>query len=202
MPRESLKESPEDHGVCNVRDLEFVKTEDICFPGKISGDGNDRVAAAATDACAASPANEAHGKFGGMHTFVHVDHEGVKVYATFAGDGRGKGVEEEVHEHGLSGADIAVEVEALWCVWWCGLWFGLFAGEEAREERRGGGEGRGRGHGRGVGEELRMKGLEMLDDAALVGIWAERARGDERVVLLQGRASCVEATRRGDGNAE
>ena len=181
---ECLEESPEDHGICNVRDLEFVKTEDVGLPGEISRDGCDWVTAVPTaDTCATSAADKAHGEFGGMDTFVHVDHERVKVDATFAGDGRGEGVEEEVHEHGLAGADVAVEVEALGCIRRWGFWF---AGEEAGEERGGeGGRGRGRG---GVGEELGVKGLEQLCDAALVGVGTEGARGDEGVVLLQGRA--------------
>lgn len=124
MFQESLKESPEDHGICNVRNLELIKTEDIGLPGEISCDGCDWVSAVSTaDACAASPADEAHGEFGGMDTFVYVDHEGVKVDATFPGHRRRKGVEEEVHEHGLAGTDVAVEVETLGCIWRCRFWF-------------------------------------------------------------------------------
>lgn len=199
MFQESLEEPSEDHGVCNIRDLELIKTEDIGLPGEISRDGCDWVAAvAAADTCAASPADEAHGEFGRMDTFVYVDHEGVEVDATFAGDGRGKGVEEEVHEHGLTGADVAIEVEALGCIRWCGFWFWWFAGEEAGEERGRGQEGCGRGNGwGGVGEELRVEGLEVLDDAVLVVIGTECARGDERVVPLQGRTRCGEASNGG-----
>lgn len=188
MFHESFEESSEDHGICNVRDLEFIKAEDVGLPGEISRDGGDWVAAiAATDAGTASPADEAHGKFGGMHTFVHIDHEGVKVNATFAGDGGGKGVEEEVHEHGLSGANVAVEIETLGCIWWCGIWFGWGTGEEAGKEG-GGDEECGRGDGWwSVSEEMCVKGLQLLDDATLVCVCMERARSDERVISLQGR---------------
>ena len=105
----TLEKSPEDHGICNVRDLKLVEAEDVGLAGEISCDRGDWVTTVpAADACAASTTNEAHGKFGGMHTFVYVDHESVKVYAAFAGDGRGKSVEEEIHEHSLAGTDITV----------------------------------------------------------------------------------------------
>ena len=69
----------------------------------------------------------------GMDSFVHIDHEGVEVYAALAGDVRGKRVVEEVHEHGLAGADISVEVETLWQpFWWCSGPFRRLA-EETRE---------------------------------------------------------------------
>lgn len=160
MFHEPLEESPEDHGICNVRDLELIEAENIGLSGEMLRDGGDWVTSiAAADAGATSPADEAHGKFGGMYTLVYVNHEGVKVNATFAGDGGGKGIEEEVHEHGLAGTDVTVEIESLECIWWCGFWFWWFTGEEAGEES-GGGEGCGRGNGwRRVGEELCVEGL-------------------------------------------
>ena len=157
MSGETFEESPEDHGICNVRDLELVKTKDIGLVGEITRDGGDWVTAVpATDGCAAAAANETHGELGSMDTFVYVNHEGVKVDATFAGDGGGKGVEEEVHEHGLAGTDITVKVEALWCVWWDGIWLWRFAREEAGKEGGGGWGGGRSGWGR-VSEELRVE---------------------------------------------
>lgn len=135
-----------------------------------------------------------------MDAFVYIDHKGVKVDATFAHDGRGKGVEEEVHEHGLAGTDISVKVEALGRIRWSRIWFWWSAGEEAGEER-GGGSREGRNGWRRVGEELFVEGVEMLDDATLVGIRTEHARGDERVVLLQRRTSCGGTSSGGEGSS-
>lgn len=46
-----------------------------------------------------------------MNAFVHINHESMEVYASFASDMWGKGVVEEVHKHGLASADIPEEVE-------------------------------------------------------------------------------------------
>ena len=197
---EPLEESPEDHGICNVRDLEFIKAENVGVSGKITRDGDGWVTAiAAADAGAASPTDETHGEFGSMDAFMYVDHEGVKVDATLASDGRGKGVEEEVHEHGLAGANVTVEIESFGCMWWCRFWFWWGTGEEAGEER-GCGEGCRGGNGRGcVSEELCVEGLEMLNDATLVWVCTERARRDERVVALQGQVRCRRTSGGGGG---
>jgi hypothetical protein len=49
----------------------------------------------------------------GVYRLVDVNHEGMKVNASLAADLGREGIVKEVHEHGLSGSDIAVQVEAL-----------------------------------------------------------------------------------------
>lgn len=81
--------------------LELVKTQDTRLVRQIPRHGANRVAALV-----------AHRGLGGVEALVHVDHERVEVHAALAGDGGREGVVEEVHEHGLAGADVAVEVQA------------------------------------------------------------------------------------------
>ena len=45
------------------------------------------------------------------HALVHVGHEFVEMHAPLAPDRRG--LEEQVHQHGLAAADLAVDVESL-----------------------------------------------------------------------------------------
>lgn len=74
MVQQAIQESAEDHGVSDVRHLELVEAQDVCFPREIPYDRRDGVTATV------------HGGLGGMDTLVDVDHEGVKVDATFVND--------------------------------------------------------------------------------------------------------------------
>ena len=49
----------------------------------------------------------------GVLALEHVDHEGVEVDSTLARDMWWQGVVEQVHEHGLAGSYIAVQIEPL-----------------------------------------------------------------------------------------
>ena len=55
-----------------------------------------------------------------MDALVHVNHERVEVYATLLGNVGWECVVKQVHEHGLAGADISVEVEAFRQPFWWG----------------------------------------------------------------------------------
>ena len=102
--------------------LELVKAQHVRLGGEVARDGRDGVASCVSKL-----------RLHGVHAFVHVDHEGVEVYAALAGDVRGKRVVEEVHEHGLAGADISVEVETFrQPFWWGGGPFRWLA-KETRE---------------------------------------------------------------------
>ena len=68
---------------------------------QVTGDGRDGVASSVAEL-----------RLHGVDTLVHVDHEGVEVHATLVRYLWGEGVEEEVHEHRLAGAYVAVQVEA------------------------------------------------------------------------------------------
>jgi len=80
---------------------------------------------------------------------VHGLHEGMKVDARLAGDVRRQRVVEEVHHHGLSGADVAEHVDA----------FGEGVGY-GRASRGGGARGE-------EGEEALLRRLERFDGGRL-----------------------------------
>lgn len=81
--------------------LEFIETQDVCVVRKIARDRGDRISSRWSQLC-----------LHGVHALVDVDHEGVEVYAPLARDVRGQRFVEEVHEHRLAGADVAVEVQS------------------------------------------------------------------------------------------
>ena len=102
--------------------MELVETQDVRLRRELAGHRLDGV-----------PAAVPHLLLHGVYALVHVDHEGVEVYAALAGDVRRKRVVEEVHEHGLAGADISVEVETFrQPFWWGGGPFRWLA-KETRE---------------------------------------------------------------------
>jgi hypothetical protein len=49
-------------------------------------------------------------RLGGVHSFMDIKHESVKVYAQFVGDACGESIVEDVHEHGFPCSDVTVEV--------------------------------------------------------------------------------------------
>lgn len=81
--------------------LKFVETQHAGLLRELSRHGEDGVAAFVP-----------HAALRGMQALVHVDHERVEVDASFAGDVWRERAVEEVHEHRLACADVAVEVEA------------------------------------------------------------------------------------------
>ena len=102
--REQLREQPaEDHGVGDVGDMEFVEAEQPGFLEQLFGDEPDRIFAFVLA--------ELHLLAQRENAFVHVEHEFVKMRAALAH--HRACFEEQIHQHGLAAADVAVDVEAL-----------------------------------------------------------------------------------------
>ena len=99
QPRE---QAAEDHGVGDVRDMEFVEAkEPALFRYRRRGALNRIVIGLAV--LEFLPID--------MDTFVHVGHEFVKVNSSFSDDRAG--LEKQIHQHGLAAADFTVDIEAL-----------------------------------------------------------------------------------------
>lgn len=155
-----LEEAAENHCVGDVRALELVEAEDAGCGGDVGGDEGDCVHVGPV------------GGFEGVQALVYVLHECVEVDSGLGGDVCWEGVVEHVHEHGLAGADLAEEVEALWRVFWDhgGSRWGRGAGEDRGEEGAGWGrrervEGGVDDSGGLVAPEVVVELLEVHDDA-------------------------------------
>ena len=95
---ERFYEAAQDHGVCYVCALELVEAEDagaFCNCGCDEGNGVNVIAML---------------HFDFVYLFVHVLHEVVEVYPGLRMDVLWQGVIEEIHEHGLAAANIAIHV--------------------------------------------------------------------------------------------
>ena len=101
---EQLREQPaENHGVGDVGDMEFVEAEQPGFVEQLPGNKPDRIFAFVLA--------ELHLLAQRENAFVHVEHEFVKMGAALA---RHRACfEEQIHQHRLAAADVAVDVEAL-----------------------------------------------------------------------------------------
>jgi hypothetical protein len=51
-----------------------------------------------------------HAYFGGMHSFMDIDHECVEMNPAFTRYGRREGVVEQVHEHGLPSPNVSIQI--------------------------------------------------------------------------------------------
>jgi hypothetical protein len=99
MVHQILQQSAQNHCISYICDLELVKTQDTGLLREILGHFGYRIAPATT-----------HGYFGGMYPFMDIDHECVEMNSAFTRYRRGKGVIEQVHEHGLPGPNVPIEV--------------------------------------------------------------------------------------------
>ena len=96
--KQALEQAADDHGVGNVGDLHLVEAEEAGFLGDGLRHGGDRILRV--------------GLARGVEALVHLLHEGVEVDAALGRD-IDHGME-QVHQHGLAAADLAVDVEAAW----------------------------------------------------------------------------------------
>ena len=99
QPRE---QPPENHRVGDVGDMKFVEAQQPGFLGQRVGDMPDRVGI--------RDAPGLHVVAHRIEALVHVGHEFMEVRAALSLH-RARG-EEQIHQHGLAAADIAVDVEA------------------------------------------------------------------------------------------
>lgn len=79
--------------------LELIEAQNTGLLREISSHLGYRITSAMT-----------HGNFGGMHSFVDIDHKCVEMNSAFTRYGRGEGVVEQIHEHGLSSSDVSIQV--------------------------------------------------------------------------------------------
>ena len=98
QPRE---QPPEDHRIGDVGDVEFVEADQPGFLGQRVGDVADRIGIR-------DPAG-LHLLAHGVEPLVHVGHELVEMRAAFASYRARR--EEQIHQHGLAAADVAMNVE-------------------------------------------------------------------------------------------
>ena len=89
-----FQQPPQNHGIGNIADVKFVKTQDARFFGNIGGNGFERVLLAVFVA----------------HAAVDFRHEGVKVDAAFAAVGQA--AEERVHQETFAAPHAAVKIQA------------------------------------------------------------------------------------------
>ena len=92
--KQFFQQAAEYHGIGNVADMEFVKTQYAGFFGNIAGNGLERIGLMALVA----------------HPLVDFGHKGVKVHAAFAP--LGQAAEKGVHQETFAAADAAVEIQA------------------------------------------------------------------------------------------
>src|SRR5579883_1161700 len=98
-----MREQPaEDHGVGDVSDMKLVEAKQPSLRRKIIGDAPDRILTLILA--------KFHFLADRAQAFVHVKHEFVEMRTALAHD-RTR-FEEEIHQHGLAAADLAVDIEA------------------------------------------------------------------------------------------
>ena len=100
---ELREQPPENHGVGDVGDVEFVEAEQPSFLRQLDRREADRILAGMLA--------EFHLLAQRVNALVHVDHEFVEMRAALA-QHRAR-LEEQIHQHGLAAADLAVDVKAL-----------------------------------------------------------------------------------------
>ena len=157
---EQLGEQPaEDHGVGNVGDVKFVEAQQPGFVGDRDSGALDRVLlgqVAVLDFLAVA-----------VNAFMNVGHELVEMRPALA-LARAR-LEEQVHQHGLAAADLAVDVEAL------ERRPGLFALAEQPAER-------GRLARQPVLLQPPLERAEMARQRGLAGVGLDLSGGDKRRV--------------------
>jgi hypothetical protein len=105
-----LEQAAEDHGVGDLRDVEFVEAEQARLIGDVLGGGRDRIIAGIAN-------------IGGMRRFSACEslrHSKMKACASSMKSWKwtrrlsfsATALEEQVHQHGLAAADCAPDVEA------------------------------------------------------------------------------------------
>ena len=147
-----LEQAPEDHGIGDVRDVHLVEAQE-------PGIGGDRPRHVRDGVVLNRSARH-------REALRHVRHEGVEMGAAPAG--KGGGLVEQVHQHGLAAADGAVDVKPL-------RRFGVGTRQEASEP---GGQAVASPH---VREATRQR-CELGDAPRLGWIGGDRAFGEERLV--------------------
>lgn len=96
----TLDKTTENHSVCNVSTLEFVKAEDLGFGCDFGGNERDGVDIVAME------------KLDLVKFAMTILHEVVKVNAFLFLDVGREGVVEEIHHHCLSAADVSIHVHS------------------------------------------------------------------------------------------
>ncbi len=92
---EMLEQPPEDHRVGDVGHLHLIEAQEACFCRDAGGDMRDRIAVDLLARLA--------------DALVHVGHELMEMAALLGGEAHAG--EEQVHQHRLAAADVAVDVE-------------------------------------------------------------------------------------------
>lgn len=98
---ERLDQSAQDHGVRDIDDLELIETQHLGGLGDVRGNERHGVEVVAV--------LRAHL----VQAFVHVLHEVVEMDARFGRDIGWQRVEEQIHQHRLARAHVAVHVQSL-----------------------------------------------------------------------------------------
>ena len=161
---EQLREQPaEDHGIGNIGDMEFVEAKQPRLVEQLLGDKPNRIFAVVLA--------ELHLLAQRENALVHVEHEFVKMSAALA---RHRACfEEQIHQHRLAAADVAVDVEA--------LDRRLLAVAEQPAERR-------RFARQAMLRDPHLETRELRDDGELRVVAADAPRGDAGGVL---RCNCA-----------
>ena len=153
---EQLREQPpENHGVGDVGDVEFIEAEQPRLLRQLDRREVDRVFAGVLA--------EFHLLAERMNALVHVDHEFVEMRATFAH--HRTCLEKQIHQHGLAAPDIAVDVEAL-----DPRLPGFAAAEQPAQRRRFARQ--------SIFDKPRLKPRQPVDDGELRDVALDFARGD------------------------
>src|SRR5262245_58012673 len=100
---QSREETAEDHCVGDVGDMEFVEAKQRAFSRYQRCRALNRIELTSFAVLELLPED--------MNTFVHVSHEFVKMYASFAHDRAG--LEEQIHQHRLAAANFAIMYKPL-----------------------------------------------------------------------------------------
>ena len=119
---EALEHAAQDHRVCNVSHLELVKAQHLRLARNLADDRLDRVnlgpVVRGTEACIAAhrrtpddPRRTVVLALVPVRHFMHVNHELVEVHAALALHARRQRAVEQVHQHALARADLAVQVQ-------------------------------------------------------------------------------------------
>ena len=163
---EQLREQPpEDHGVGNVGDVKFVEAEQPGLLRQLRGGEPDRILAGMLAELHILPA--------GVNALVHVEHEFVKMRAALARH-RAR-LEEQIHQHRLAAANVAVDVEAF-----DSRLFALAVAEQPTE--------RGRFARQAILRDARFEPRQPLDDGELRDIALDPAGGYARRISRCDRA--------------
>ena len=100
--KQLAEQAAQDHGIGDIAHFEFIETEQPGSLGDIAGDGRQGI-------IAVSVFGRCLAEF--IYAAVHFAHELVEMYPPLAFNGRA--VKEQIHQHRLAPADIAIDVQPL-----------------------------------------------------------------------------------------